>query len=219
MTDKKNSASLRGTIAENPVLVLFLGLSTALGATDRVLPALAIGAAVLVVMLLSNVALCLLRRAVPDAARIPVCLIVTAFFASVAQLLMNAFLPEIYSMLGVYLAATAVNLAVVHEAELSASGRAPGASLASALRCGLAFIAALFCMAAVREIFGYGSFAGSALPFFGSYNVPILAQAPGGLLVFGLLLAAVAKIFPAQRALPRSAACEAAGLENSEEQM
>ena len=71
---------------------------------------------------------------------------------------------------------------------------------------GLGFTLALFCMAAVREIFGNGSFAGLAIPFLGSHSIPLLLKAPGGFLVFAILLAVI-------QALRRDdCGCEAEGL-------
>ena len=128
-----------------------------------------------------------------------------ADFVSIVQLLMNAFLPSVYQMLGVYLAVVAVDLAVFANGEASAS-RGFGASVLDSLLTGLGFTLALFCMAAVREIFGNGSFAGLAIPFLESHNIPLLLKAPGGFLVFAILLAVI-------QALRRDdCGCEAGGL-------
>ena len=108
-------------------------------------------------------------------------------------------------MMGVYLAVVAVELAVFANGEASASGGF-GASVLDSLVTGLGFTLALLCMAAVREIFGSGSFAGLAIPFLESHNVPLLLKAPGGFLVFAILLAVI-------QALRRDdCGCEAGGL-------
>ena len=118
---------------------------------------------------------------------------------------MNAFLPSVYQMLGVYLAVVAVDLAVFANGEASAS-RGFGASVLDSLLTGLGFTLALLCMAAVREIFGNGSFAGLAIPFLESHSIPLLLKAPGGFLVFAILLAVI-------QALRRDdCGCEAEGL-------
>lgn len=202
---------------ENPTLILFLGASPAVAMTAGVTAALGIGAATLIVMLLSNALLCALRRAIPARARIPATLIVVAFLVSAVQMTMNALLPTVYQALGVYLAATAANLLVFHDAEQSVNGRGFGASMRSALAGGLIFAALLFCLAAVREILGSGAFAGIAVPFFKTYNIPLLAQAPGGLLAFGVLAAILQKFCPRACGLTGSgAAFAAAGTETSE---
>ena len=208
----ENAASfLNSTIAKNPVLILFLGACPAMEQTANVVSALGIGLAALAVMLLSNIVISLVRGLICEKARIPVCVLVVTFFVSAVQMLMNAYLPEVYPMLGVYAAVLAVNLLVVYEAENSAS-RGLGASIASALLNGICFTAVLFVMAAVREILGSGSFAGKEIEFFQTYNIPVLAQAPGGFIVFALMLAPLNKLSCAKQA--GSAACAAAGCES-----
>ena len=165
----------------------------------------AMGVAVLLVMLLSAMLISALRRLIPERAKLPAYVLIVAGFVSIVQLLMNAFLPSVYQMLGVYLAVVAVDLAVFANGEASAS-RGFGASVLDSLLTGLGFTLALFCMAAVREIFGSGSFAGLAIPFLESHNVPLLLKAPGGFLVFAILLAVI-------QALRRDdCGCEAGGL-------
>ena len=131
---------------------------------------------------------------------------------SIVQLLMNAFLPSVYQMLGVYLAVVAVDLAVFANGEASAS-RGFGASVLDSLLTGLGFTLALFCMAVVREVFGNGSFAGIAIPFLESHNIPLLLKAPGGLLVFSILLAVIKALRRDDCGCePEGLACAAAGL-------
>lgn len=209
MNENKNS--LRSAIAENPALVLFLGACPAMAATNNVLAALGMGAAVLLVMLLSNMLISVLRKLIPEKAAIPAFVLIIAGFASIVQLLMNAFLPTVYQMLGVYVAVAAVNLVVFANGE-KYTERGFGASVTDALFTGLCFTAALFCMAAVREIFGAGSFAGMSIPFLASHNIPLLVKAPGGFLVFAILLAVVNALHRSEKAEPSGIACSAAGI-------
>lgn len=201
----------RAAIAENPVLVLFWGACPAMAVTNSVIGALGMGAAVLLVMLLSAFLISLLRKAIPEKARIPACILITAGFVSIVQLLMNAFLPTVYPMLGVYLAVAAVNLLVFSSAE-RASERSVGASVLDSLLTGLGFWAALLVMGAVREILGSGSFAGASVPFFETYNVPLLTQASGGFLVFAILAAVINAVFHRDCTEDASLTCAAAGL-------
>lgn len=205
MNEKKKCPLAFSAIAKNPVLVLFLGACPAMAQTGSVISALGMGVAVLLVMLLSAMLISALRRLIPERAKLPAYVLIVAGFVSIVQLLMNAFLPSVYQMLGVYLAVVAVDLAVFANGEASAS-RGFGASVLDSLLTGLGFTLALFCMAAVREIFGSGSFAGLAIPFLESHNVPLLLKAPGGFLVFAILLAVI-------QALRRDdCGCEAGGL-------
>lgn len=193
MNENKNSNLLRGAIAENPLLVLFLGACPAMATTAGVIPALGMGAAVLLIMLLSNLVIGIVGKLIPDKTRIPAFVLITAAFVSAVQMLMNAYLPNVYQMLGVYLAVAAINLVIINSAETVAAEKGIGAALLDSLLTGIGFALAMFAVAAVREIFGIGSFAGIELPIFSSYNVPLLAKAPGGFIIFSILLAIVGK--------------------------
>lgn len=202
---------LRAAIVRDPELVLFLGACPAMAQTANVISALAMGVAVLLVMLLSTALVSLLRRAIPERAKLPASVLVIAGFVSLVQLLMNAFLPDVYQMLGVYLAVAAVDILVFSGAE-SASERGIGASLADSLVTGLGFTAALLVMAIVRELLGSGSFAGISVAFLADYNVPVLAQAPGGFIVFAILIAVINALSHKKAEKAEGLACAAAGL-------
>lgn len=201
---------LRAAIAENPALALFLGACPALGATESVLSALGMSAAVIAVLLLSTALISLLRRTIPESARVPAYVLIIAGFASAVQLLMNAFLPGIYQMLGVYLAVLAVDLMMFSGAE--DAGEHGGAAIGRSLLNSLGFAALILVMAAVRELLGSGSFAGIAVPFFEAHRISTLTQASGGFIVFAFLLAAVSAIHPAASGGANTIAAEAAGL-------
>lgn len=201
--------NVRAAIAANPVLVLFLGACPAMAATTSVNAALGMGAVVLIVMLVSNMLICALRKAIPQSARMSANILIITAVVSAVQMLMNALLPNVYQMLGVYLAVVAVDLMVYCGAEDAASAGF-GKSVVNSLLTGLGFAAALFVMAAVREILGAGSFAGHAIAFFKEYNIPALLQPHGGFVVFAFLLAALNKL--GEGKLPSGAACAAAGL-------
>ncbi len=181
---------LTALIAEDPVFALFLGACPAIAATKDIKSALGMSAAVLAVLLISTVVLGLIKKLVPARARTPVTVLVTAGCAAAVQLLMQAFLPSAYQLLGVYVAVLAVNLLVFCVGERAGS-RPFGAALLDALLTGLGFAAAALVTAAIRELFGAGSFAGLTVPFFETYNMPILRQATGGIAVFAIVLAVV----------------------------
>ena len=205
MTDKKTSL-----IARSPVPVLFLGACPAMALTANVLSALGIGLAALLVMLLSNLALGALRKIIGTGFLAKI--VVISFFASLAGMLMNAFLPGVYQLIGVYMAVLAVSLLVFHSAE-EAEKADIGSAARDAIVTGLGFTAALVCMAAVREVLGSASFAGLAIPFLKDYTVPLLAQAPGGFIVFAIELAVINKLCPANGGCECGCgvACAAAG--------
>lgn len=202
--------NVRTAIAADPVLVLFLGACPAMAATTSVTSALGMGVAVLTVMLLSNIIIYALRRAIPHSVRMCANILIITAVVSAVQMLMNALLPNVYQMLGVYLAVVAVDLMVYGGAE-DALDRSFGGSVVNSFLTGLGFAAALFVMAAVREVLGGGSFAGHGIAFFKTYNIPALLQPHGGFVVFAFLLAVINKL-GGKKAAGSGTACAAAGL-------
>ena len=196
MKNNKLSIFLRGLIAENPVLVLVLGTCPTLAQTSSVIAALGMGIAATIVLLCSNMVISALRKVIPDVVRIPCYIVVIAGFVTVVQLLMHAYLPDLYEMMGVYLALIVVNCIILGRAEMFARKNGVIDSALDGLGMGLGFLIALLAMATIREVLGAGSFAGITIPFLVNYRLPILTQAPGGFLVFGILIAIINKIGP-----------------------
>ena len=104
---------------------------------------------------------------------------------------MHAFLPEMYELLGVYLALITVNCIILGRAEMFAGKQPVGKSILDGIGMGLGFTIALLAMAIIREVFGAGTFAGIEIPFLITHKIEILVKAPGGLMVYGLLIAVV----------------------------
>ena len=96
MKNNKLRVLLRGLIAENPVFVLILGTCPALAQTGSVVSALGMGLAATAVLVLSNLVISLLRKIIPDSVRIPCYIVVIAGFVSVVQMVMHAYLPDMY---------------------------------------------------------------------------------------------------------------------------
>ena len=214
--NKKFSIFLKGLIAENPVLVLVLGTCPTLAQTGSVIAALSMGIAATIVLACSNIVISALRKIIPDTVRIPCYIVVIAGFVTAVQLLMHAYLPDLYSMMGVYLALIVVNCIILGRAEMFARKNNVFDSMLDGLGMGVGFLIALLAMATIREVLGAGSFAGIEIPFLVgeytnasgelisySYTIPMLTQAPGGFLVFGILIAIVNKIGPKKGAEKR----------------
>lgn len=193
MNECKNSPKLLEAIGANPVLVLFLGACPALALTADVRSALAIGLAVLAVMLLSSLVIGALRKLIPQSARLAAGVLVTAAFASAADMLMNAYLPGTYKMMSLYLAVVAVDLLAFGSAE-NAAKTGLGKGLANALLTGIYFTVVVLVVAAVRELFGAGSFAGNEIAFLKDHAVPLLSQASGGFMILAFAAAVVNKL-------------------------
>ncbi|MCQ2413431.1 MAG: electron transport complex subunit E [Clostridia bacterium] len=209
MNCKKLGIILKGIITENPVLILVLGTCPTLAQTGSVISALGMGIAATLVLICSNAAISALRKIIPDTVRIPCYIVVIAGFVSVVQMLMHAYLPDLYDMMGVYLALIVVNCIILGRAEMFARKNPVFDSVLDGLGMGLGFLVALLLMATVREVLGNGSFAGMEIPFMQSVRIPILTQAPGGFLVFGILIAVMNKITEKQGGVKRkSFTCE-----------
>lgn len=211
MNETKKSPKLLEAIGANPVLVLLLGACPAMALTTDVRAALTIGLAALVVMVLSSIVIAALTKLIPQGARLAACVLVTAAFVSAVEMLMNAYLPGVYSMMGIYLAVCAVNLLLFGAAE-NAAEAGFGKALVNALVTGLVFTAVILVVAAIRELFGYGSFAGNEIAFLKAHAVVTLTQPTGGFLVFAFVAAVVNKLFPGCCCAARGTAFAAAGL-------
>ena len=185
---------LRGIIMENPVLILVLGTCPTLATTAGVISAFSMGIAATVVLVCSNIVISALRKIIPDTVRIPCYIVIIAGFVTAVQMLLQAYLPDIYEMLGVYLALIVVNCIILGRAEMYARKNGVVNSALDGLGMGLGFLLALIIIATIREVLGSGSFAGFVIPFMDSFKIPVLTQAPGGFLVFGIVIAIMNKI-------------------------
>jgi electron transport complex protein RnfE len=207
---------LKGIIAENPVLVLVLGTCPALAVSTSIVSAISMGLAATIVLICSNVVISALRKIIPDTVRIPCYIVVIAAFVTAVQMLLQAYLPAVYDMLGVYLALIVVNCIILGRAEMYARKNSVVDSALDGLGMGLGFLLALLAMAVIREIFGTGQISLAAfgldpivIPVLSDYKISILNQAPGGFLVYGILIAIVNAIGPKKGAEKRkSFSCE-----------
>ena len=206
--NKKLMIILRGIIMENPVLILILGTCPSLATSTSVISALSMGLAATVVLVCSNVVISALRKIIPETVRIPCYIVIIAAFVTAVQMLLQAFLPSIYDMLGVYLALIVVNCIILGRAEMFAGKNTVVKSALDGVGMGIGFTIALVSMAIVREVFGAASFAGIAIPFLEPYKIAFLSKAPGGLLVYGVLIALVYIITNGKAPKKRSFSCE-----------
>lgn len=197
---------VNGFIKENPVFVLLLGTCPTLATTQSVISALGMGLAATAVLICSNGVISMLRKFIPISVRIPAYIVIIAGFVTAVQMLMQAYLPSLYEMLGVYLALITVNCIILGRAEAFAGKNGVLESVFDGIGMGLGFTLALFLMGTVREVIGAGSFFGISIPVVKNYTIPLLTTPPGGFLVFGLVTAAV-------NALPKKRKRTASGCE------
>lgn len=207
---KKSSLSvlINGIIKENPVLVLILGTCPTLATTTTVSGAFGMGIAALAVLVCSNIFISLLRKIIPESMRIPCYIVIIAGFVTIVKMLVQAFMPDLYETLGVYLDLITVNCIILGRAEMFANKNTVIASALDGVGMGLGFTLALTLMSTIREVFGAASFAGIAIPFMENYKIEFLNKAPGGLLVYGLLIAFIYAVTHGKAPLKTSFSCE-----------
>lgn len=198
---------LKGIIKENPVLVLILGTCPTLATTNNVAGAFGMGIAALVVLICSNMLISMLRRIIPESVRIPCYIVIIAGFVTIVEMIVHAYFPALYDMLGVYLALITVNCIILGRAEMFAGKNSVLKSALDGLGMGIGFTLALVAMAIIREVLGNASFAGIPISFLEPYKIEFLVKAPGGLLVYGLLIALVFVITRGKAPLKKSFSC------------
>ena len=207
---KKNSCLSvlwKGILKENPVFVLILGTCPTLATTNNVAGAFGMGIAALAVLVCSNILISLLRKIIPDSVRIPCYIVVIAGFVTIVQMIVQAYFPALYDMLGVYLPLITVNCIILGRAEMFAGKNAVGKSALDGIGMGIGFTLALVAMATIREVLGNASFAGIAIPALEPYKIAFLVKAPGGMLVYGCLIALVYVITSGKAPLKKSFSC------------
>lgn len=183
----------KGIIKENPVLVLVLGTCPTLATSTSVKNALGMGVAATAVLLFSNMMISALRKVIPDKVRIPCYIVLIAGLVTAVQMIVKAYIPDLDRSLGIYLPLIVVNCIILGRAEMYASKNKVFDAAVDGLGMGVGFTLALFIMATIREVFGNGTFFDMPVPVLSDNKISILTMAPGGFLVFGLLIAAVNK--------------------------
>ena len=201
--NKKLAILLRGIIEENPVLMIVLGTCPALAVTTSMFQAISMGIAATAVLVGSNVVISALRKIIPDTVRIPCYIVVIATFVTAVQMLLQAYLLPVYDVLGAWLSLIVVNCIVLGRAEMFARKNTIADSALDGLGMGLGFLLALLLMATIREVFGAGTILSGMdafginaiqLPLIYDLRIPVLTSAPGGFLVYGILIAVMNKV-------------------------
>lgn len=202
---KVGKVFFNGILNENPTFRLVLGTCPTLAVTTQAMNGIGMGLAATFVLVGSNVVISLLRKFIPDKVRIPAFIVIICMFVTSVQMLMQAFVPQLYKSLGIFIPLIVVNCIILARAEAFASKNSVFLSAIDGLGMGIGFTAAITAIGAIREILGNGTIFGARL--FGARFEPMLiaALAPGGFIVFGLMLALVNFITDRDK---KSAECE-----------
>ena len=195
---------LKGILTENPLFVSILGTCPALATTKTLEAALGMGLLFTIVLICSNMLVSLLRKIIPEEIRTPAYIVIIATFVTMVKMFTNAFLPELYSTLGVFISLIVVNCIVLGRAEAYASKNGVFDSLIDALGMGIGYTLAIMLMALFRELLGTGAFSFGAIftfiPYFklqiipAGYEISVFQNPAGAFIVFALILAVIAFI-------------------------
>ncbi len=169
------STLLKGILLENPVFVLVLGTCPTLATTTSVIGAFSMGIAAMIVLICSNAVISFLRRLIPETVRIPCYIVIISGFVTIVKLFIQAYLPDIYSLLGVYLDLITVNCIILGRAEMFAGKNSVSKSVLDGVGMGIGFTLALVSIAVIREVIGVGSFAGIEIPFIIDHRIEFFA--------------------------------------------
>ena len=181
-----------GVFRNNPTFRLVLGLCPTLAVTTSLENALGMGLAATFVLVCSNGLVSALRRVIPDAVHIPCYIVIIATFVTAIDLLMQAYLPDLSSSLGIFIPLIVVNCIILGRAEAFACRNGVLDSLADGLGSGLGFTLSLSLVASVREVCGAGTltlWGPLALQGLNPGPVTMAILPAGGFVTLGLLLA------------------------------
>ncbi len=172
------------------MLVQLLGLCPALAVTNTVANSLAMGIATFFVLLGSSVLVSSLKRWIPKEVRISAYILIIATFVTIADLVLNAVVPDIHKALGAFIALIVVNCMILGRQEAFASRRPVGRAILDAVGTGFGFLIALTLMGSFREVLGNGTFLGVRV--LGEAFEPwiIMILPPGGFFTLGVILLA-----------------------------
>ena len=190
---------MEGLLTQNPVLVQVRGMCSTMAITTSFFNGLGMGVAVLVILTLSNIIISAIRKVVPDKIRIAMFIVVIAGFVTMVDLLIQAFLPDLASSLGVFIPLIVVNCIILGRAEGFSYKNGVVDSFFDGIFQGIGYTVVLLIMCIIREFLGNGAFGGGILGLDGKgiqiipaeFGIKMLTLPVGGFLVLGCLIAAM----------------------------
>ncbi|MBO4896817.1 MAG: electron transport complex subunit E [Clostridia bacterium] len=185
------NAIKNGILKRNPTFVLLLGMCPTLATTTSISNAVGMGLSATAVLICSNAVISMLRKVIPSKIRIASYIVVIAGFVTIVEMLLKAYLPDLYAQLGLFIPLIVVNCIILARAEEFASKNTVLNSIGDGIGTGLGFTGALTIIAFFRELFGNGTLLGHSV-FGASFNpATIMILAPGGFLTLGIILGAI----------------------------
>lgn len=187
MSNTSTKTLLNGIFKENPTFALVLGMCPTLATTTSAINGMSMGLATMFVLICSNVVISMLKNLIPDKVRIPAFIVVIATFVTIVEMLMKAYLPAIYDVLGLFIPLIVVNCIVLGRAEAFAAKNSIGLSALDGIGMGLGFTLSLTVIGMIRELLGTGACFGFNL-YSDNYGMLLFVLAPGAFIVLGLLM-------------------------------
>lgn len=178
---------LNGIFKENPTFALVLGMCPTLATTTSAVNGMSMGLATMFVLVCSNVVISLLKNLIPDKVRIPAFIVVIATFVTFVEMLMKAYTPAIYDVLGLFIPLIVVNCIVLGRAEAFAAKNSVGLSALDGIGMGLGFTLSLTVIGIIRELLGTGTCFGMNI-YPDNFGMLLFVLAPGAFIVLGLLM-------------------------------
>jgi len=166
-----------------------LGMCPTLAVTTSALNGLGMGLSTMAVLIVSNLLISLLRKIIPNEVRLPAYIVVVASLVTVVELITQAFIPALYSALGIYIPLIVVNCIILGRAEAYASKNPPLNSVFDGIGMGLGFTAALVIVGIARELLGAGTIFGVTVTPASYVPVGIFINAPGAFLILAFVVA------------------------------
>jgi len=182
----------QGIVKENPVLRIMIGLCPVLAVSTSSINALGMSVAVAFVLVFSNLVIAAIRKIVPDDIRIPIFIIIISTFVTICDYMMQAYFPDLYKSLGVFVPLIVVNCIILGRAEAFAYKNPVINSVLDGLGMSLGFAFALISIGMIRELLGTGAVFG--LPVFNSSVAAIIMiLPPGAFITIAFLMAGLNK--------------------------
>lgn len=191
-----------GLWESNIALVQLLGLCPVMAVTTTATNGLGMGIATMAVLILSNLLVSSLRHVIPAQVRVPVMVALIAGTVTLVDMAMNAWMHELYKVLGLFIALIVTNCAVLGRTEAFAMKNGPLASVLDGVGMGLGFTWALVVLGGVREMMGSGTLFTQASALLGEHfrwlelqlfdpdhGVLLAILPPGGFIVLGIMIA------------------------------
>ena len=174
------------------VEIIFLGLTPALAATINTVSAISMGVGIIFIMVLSTLCMRLLRHFVTDENKYFVTLVITTLFASIFQMVTEAYFIDAYKNIGVYIALCSINM-MLFAVSQGGAGFEEKHIITKAFLFALVFGIVLFVIGSIREIMGAGTYF-IPVKYFSDNKVLIIQKAPGAYIIGAIVTALVAFI-------------------------